>query len=161
MKLTIQRGPSRPEGTFGTATLDDGDGTSYDSIELPWRDNLQGKSSIQIGTYHAVLVMSPHFGYKVYQLQGVPGRTFIEIHPGNWGGDVDAGLYSDLMGCIALGFGTGLLQPPDSDFAPQKAVLRSRAAFADFMLRAATSTNGLDVQIIAFDSPDPPARDGA
>src|SRR6202142_4773771 len=100
MKLTITRSPSRDDGTFGIAVLDDG--TSYDSLELPWLNNIPGKSCIQIGTYTALLVDSPHFGFKVYQLQYVPGRSFIEIHPANWGGDTDKGLYSDLMGCIGL-----------------------------------------------------------
>lgn len=150
MILTVRRGPPSDEGTFGTATLDDG-GVPFDSVELPWRANAVGKSSIPIGTYRAALVFSPHFGTQVYQLQGVPGRSFIEIHPGNWGGDVDLGFYSDLLGCIALGHGTGLLQPPEASFRVQKAILNSRAAMKDFMDRCAGEP--IQVQIIGFDDP--------
>ncbi len=147
MQLTIHRGPSRDYGTFGTAELDDG--TVFDSLELPWRDNLIGKSCILIGTYTAILVDSPHFGYQVYQLQSTPGRSYVEIHPANWAGNVDMGLYSDLLGCIALGHGYGVLQPPEDTFNPQMAVLNSRAAFKEFM----TKCNGkaITVKILPFD----------
>lgn len=149
MKLTIQRGPSRDDGTFGSATLDDG--SIYDSLELPWRSNAQGKSCIQIGSYRAVLTFSPHFGVPLWELQGVPGRSEIRIHAGNWGGDVDAGYYSDLLGCISLGRGTSYLQPPEPSFASQRAIINSRMALKDFMDRVGKGP--LEVLIIGFDDP--------
>ena len=149
MILTIRRGPSRDWGTQGTATLDDG--TQYSSLELPDRNNAPGLSSIPIADYAAVTQISPHFGVPVYVLQFVPGRSQIEIHPGNWAGDTTLGLYSDLLGCIALGTGFGMLQPPEASFAPQMAVLHSRAAFKDFMQRTAGAP--LTVRIIGFDDP--------
>jgi hypothetical protein len=147
MNLTIRSGPSRDDGTFGTAELDDG--TIFDSLELPWRDNAPGKSCILQGSYTAQLVNSPHFGFPVWQLQFVPGRSFIEIHPANWAGNVDKGLYADLLGCIGLGHGVGVLQPPEATYAPQLAILSSRAAFAEFMQK--TTGNALTVTIMRFD----------
>lgn len=149
MKLTIRRGPSRDDGTFGNAELDDG--TQYDSLELPWRDNLIGKSCIQIGTYHAILVLSPHFGFQVYQLQFVPGRSAVEIHPANWAGNTDLGFYSDLLGCISLGHGVSYLQPPESSYKAQRAILNSRAAFKDFMTKC--NSEAIEVTIMGFDDP--------
>lgn len=150
MILTIRRGPSTDEGTFSIATLDDG--TVYNWLELPWRDNKPGASAIPIGTYKAFPVVSAHFATKVYQLQMVPGRTFIEIHPGNWAGDTALGYYSDLLGCMAPGTGVGLLQPPEASYKPQKALTGSRAAFADFMAR--TKCEPITVTVIGFDDPN-------
>jgi hypothetical protein len=150
MELTIKRGPDDDQGNIGIATVDDG-GPEFSKIELPWRANEPGKSSIPIGSYQAHVRKSPHFGILVYCLDFVAGRTNIEIHPGNWGGDTDLGWYSDLLGCIALGYGTGILQPPEPSYKPQKAILRTRAAFADFMAR--TKNEPLTVTIVAFDSP--------
>ena len=111
MILTVNRGPSRPEGTFGKAVLDDG--TTYACLELPWKDNMPGLSCIAIGMYNAVVTMSPHLGMDTYELQSVPARSDIRIHIGNFGGDVSLGLRSDILGCILLGTSTGILTQKD------------------------------------------------
>jgi Family of unknown function (DUF5675) len=146
--LTLTRGPSTDEGTFGGATLvTDTGSASFDTLELPWRGNAPGKSCIVLSTYKAVVVNSPHFGFPVYQLQFVPGRTAVDIHPANWAGDVTKGLYSDLLGCIALGHGTGPLAAPGHP-TPQKALLHSRVAFDEMM--ALTAGAPLTVRIVGF-----------
>lgn len=45
----------------------------------------------------------------MYLVQGVEGRSGIRIHGGNVAGNVEAGLRSDFMGCIAFGSSTGKL----------------------------------------------------
>jgi hypothetical protein len=57
--------------------------------------NYGGVLKIPAGTYTCQRRMSPHFGYEVFELQGVPGHNFIEIHIANW--------QTQLDGCIALG----------------------------------------------------------
>ena len=50
---------------------------------------------IPAGTYRVGLYLSPHFGFLVPRLFDVPGRDFIELHPGN--------SYKDFHGCIGVG----------------------------------------------------------
>lgn len=124
---TLTRGPSTDEGTFGTLTFGD---KTLRSVELPWRDNATGKSCIPVGAYRCEIVNSPRFG-KVYGVLSVNGRQNILIHAANFGGNVDAGKVSDLLGCIAPAMSVGQLE--NRDGKQQKAGLQSRAALAIFM----------------------------
>ena len=135
------------EGTPGIATLPDHpEHSGWHSLELPWRDNQQGKSCIPVGTYTATLYDSPHFGRKVYLLQDVPGRSAVEIHPANWAGDVDKGWYSDLRGCMALGKGTGIMVPNHEGYRePQRAVTSSKVALDE--LQAIAGDESLEITI--------------
>ena len=144
MRLVIFRGPSTDEGTFSTAILDDG-GPSFSWLELPERGNTPGKSRIPTGTYRAYVRFSPHFECEVYALSGVPNRTNIEIHPGNWAGDASLGWYSDLMGCMSPGHGFTIISPPEPGAKMQRAVKGSRAAFQELMTR--TGGAPLDIEI--------------
>ena len=147
MRLTIQRGPSTDAGTFSKARLDIG--VVFDWAELPDRGNAPGLSCIPVGVYDWDLVDSPHFGFKVWRARDVPGRSFIEIHPANWAGDTTKGLYSDLLGCMAPGHGTGLLAPPGHP--AQMAILQSRPAFQNFMaITTAGAAPTLTTEILAF-----------
>jgi len=150
-RLLIKRGPSENHGTFGEASFSDG--TSYTALEPPWRDNSHGYSSIPVGIYRAYAHTSPHFGVNTYYLLHVPGRTNVELLPGVWAGDVHRGLYNDMLGQIALGWGAGELAPPEPGFAPQKALLNSRAAMADFMRRTGSVGIYIEIEIVGFDSP--------
>ena len=94
------------------------------SIELPDRDNISNYSRIPAGTYECVWHKSPKFGW-CYLIKGVPGRSFILIHPANWAGDSKLGFKCNLHGCIGLGLRRGRL-------AGQKAVLASRLAVNKF-----------------------------
>ena len=64
------------------------------TVERPWKDNVQFKSCIPVGTYKVKLITRPS-GKLAFELQNVMGRTHILIHPGN---DVQ-----DVVGCIAPG----------------------------------------------------------
>jgi hypothetical protein len=137
MQLTIQRQSTDDEGTFGVATLDS-DWTCY-SLELPWRDNISGKSCIPPGTYECGWINSPKHGW-CYKLKDVPDRTDVEIHSANWAGDADKGFKCQLLGCIALGLVIGELEG-------QKAVLSSKATIEKF--HEITNGGALTVTIVA------------
>lgn len=124
MNLTLTRGPSTDEGTFGRLT---GPGLSLRTAELPWRENEPNGSCIPPGVYAADVFQSSTKG-RVYLLSGVPGRSMIEIHAANFAGDVTMGWESELLGCIAPGLGVARIQNADGKL--QLAVINSRAALA-------------------------------
>jgi len=70
--------------------------------------------AIPSGTYNIRLEYSPHFEMIVPHLVGVPGRTYIEIHPGNYP--------NQIQGCIEVGL------THDIDYVGQ-----SRVAFQALM----------------------------
>jgi hypothetical protein len=92
---------------------------------LPWRDNKPKRSCIPEGTYHVRMRNSPRFG-RVYEITGVPGRSDILIHAGNFAGDVDAGLQTHVQGCVLVGQSRGIL-------GGQRAVMLSRPALRAFL----------------------------
>jgi len=63
------------------------------TIELPWLNNKQQQSCIPEGTYRLKKRWSPRHSWHL-QVTGVPGRSFILLHPAN-----DA--QRQLRGCIA------------------------------------------------------------
>ena len=64
------------------------------TLELPWLDNKTSISCILEGSYRARKRVSKRNG-KVIELIGVPNRTYIQIHKGNF--------TSDIEGCILVG----------------------------------------------------------
>ena len=65
--------------TAGRLTLPDG--SEIQTIERPWLDNQVGISCIPEGVYK---FKRDHFGkHQWWSILEVPGRTFIEIHPGS------------------------------------------------------------------------------
>ena len=56
-------------------------------LEPTARENPSGLMAIPEGRYEITLYDSPHFKMRVPILNGVPGHTYIEIHPGNFPGD--------------------------------------------------------------------------
>tara|TARA_R110002020_G_scaffold475112_1_gene708649 strand:+ start:34794 stop:35201 length:408 start_codon:yes stop_codon:yes gene_type:complete len=64
------------------------------TIELPWKENQVGISSIPKGEYKLAHRNSPKYGDHLH-VMGVPGRSYILIHPANY--------VSQLRGCIAVG----------------------------------------------------------
>lgn len=128
--VELVRNLSTDQGTPGKLTLPEGgsmDGWTCFTLECPWRDNQRRISCIPFGSYICEIVDSPKFG-RVYEVQGVPGRSAILIHSGNYGGDKSLGYRSDIMGCILLGMKRGML-------SGQEAVLSSRVARDEFMRR--------------------------
>lgn len=90
MKIEIKR-TYLNEGTNGSLFID---GKEFcKTIELPWRGNAIGASSIPEGTYELTARFSPKFKAHLI-LNNVPHRDLILIHPAN-----NAKL--ELRGCIA------------------------------------------------------------
>lgn len=85
--LTRQNGPC-PDGTLG---LLEAPGLALVSLERP---GLGLHPRIEPGAFVCVLSTHPREGV-CYELQNVPGRTAILIHPAN--------VMEQLLGCIALG----------------------------------------------------------
>ncbi len=143
-RLTIDRNDSTDQGTLGDATLHNVAGVllwSAFSLELPWRDNAPYVSCVPPGIYVAKVVPSSHFGYPVYQLIDVPGRTDCDLHDGNWAGDVSLGYRTDVEGCTVFGTQTGQLAPPGK--APQLAVMNTDVARKALM----AATGGADIEV--------------
>lgn len=75
-----------------------------------------GHPCIPAGTYGVVLTMSPHLGYVCPEVLGVPGRSAIRWHIGNFAKDV--------LGCCVVGTELG-----------RNFVGNSRAAFDALMAK--------------------------
>jgi hypothetical protein len=106
MKIVIERS-YHAEGTNGSLRVN-GEPLCH-TIELPWKDNLPGASCIPEGSYTLAKRYSEKFGWHL-QVQQVPGRDYILLHPAN-----DA--LKELHGCIApvqelTGEGRGLHSRP-------------------------------------------------
>lgn len=84
-KMFLNRLEVTDHGIFGHLTLDNG----FNCVTLERHD-----IAIPQGTYKVTLYDSPIHGV-VPLLQGVPGRTDIEIHEGNW--------EFNSKGCILVG----------------------------------------------------------
>ena len=74
------------------------------TLELPWKFNKVGVSSIPAGRYTCYRVQSPKLGI-CYRVENVVGRKYILIHVGNF--------LSDIQGCILIG--RFLVKVPASD----------------------------------------------
>jgi len=121
-RLKLEREGSDDGGTYGSLTLPDG--SKLVTLELPWKENQPQRSCIPPGQYTAAMRVSPKFG-NVYEIQKVPGRSNILIHAGNFAGDVDKGLKSDVSGCILLGL-------KKDNRNGQKVITNSKEAMATF-----------------------------
>jgi len=75
------------------------------TLELPWLDNKINVSCIPAGVYEASLYNSPKHG-RVVLLKDVEGRTFIEIHSGNF--------TRQILGCILVGDSLKYLDDDDT-----------------------------------------------
>lgn len=122
MELTLGRVRSSDQGTEGLLT---GDGFACHTMEPPWRDNRANISCIPVGSYRCQLRRSGRFGLTLW-VREVPGRSFILIHAGNFGGDTALGLRSSTAGCILPGLAAGTIDG-------QRAVLNSRLALRRLM----------------------------
>lgn len=69
---------------------------NFTTLELPWRNNERGNSSILSAFYFVEPRESERFKKHLHVL-GVPGRDYILIHAGNWPKDTN--------GCILVGSG--------------------------------------------------------
>lgn len=82
-------------------------------------ENGNYEPKIPVGRYKCVLYNSPHFGYYVFVLVGVPNHEYCEIHKGNWNADSD--------GCILIGKQLGHMN--DGGLM----LMQSKEAFDEFM----------------------------
>lgn len=120
--LILQREESEDDGTYGTLRLPDG--TTLNTLELPWRNNEAQTSCIPPGSYSCKKRPSKAFG-EAYEVAGVPGRSAILIHAGNAAGDASKGMKADSKGCILLGMDRGRQ-------GKQKVITASKAAMKLF-----------------------------
>lgn len=109
------------EGTIGVIVFDN---QYLYTGEPPWRGNKQNISCIPAGVYTVFLHISKKYG-NVFKISGVPGRSYILFHEGNFFGDRASGYRTNTQGCILLGCKRGKL-------SNQRAVLSSRTARARF-----------------------------
>lgn len=89
-------------------------------LELPDLDNAPNVSCIPDGNYTAQKRISPSKGYEVMEYLDVPGRTYIQIHPGNY--------TRQILGCQLPGDG---VKDIDGDTIPD--VTNSEAVFEKLM----------------------------
>lgn len=124
-KALLLRQSTSDEGTFGTLRVYQGGALLFSCFtgELPDRDNRPCRSCIPVGTYQVVPYSSRKYPNHFHVL-GVPGRSAILIHQGNFCGDVEKGLLTNVQGCILVGRQLGSIQG-------QQAVLSSRLAMND------------------------------
>lgn len=123
--LRLHRMGSTPWGTFGHLRLPDG--TVFPTVEPHWEHNAKGVSCIPAGIYDmaqrqsAIVERSSDGKFmRGWEIQGVPNRDLIMIHPANWA--------RELQGCIAPGRAHSIINGVPG-------VSASRAAFADLMHR--------------------------
>ena len=126
--VLILRNKSTEQGTFGRLVAA---GYACATLELQWRDNRNGLSCIPAGEYRCWYGRSPARKSSAYRLEdphyvsGVPGRSGVLIHSGNFAGATDKGFKSHVLGCILLGKYTGRING-------QRAVLASKPAVREF-----------------------------
>ncbi|MBO7920945.1 hypothetical protein J5X92_01775 [Alteromonas sp. K632G] len=98
------------------------------TLELPWRDNLPNLSCIPAGDYSMRLVKTrkPIGGRShLYLIEDVPQRSSILAHAGTWAGNKEKGLKTSVLGCVLIGYRTGVHQN-------QRAIFDTRRAIGDF-----------------------------
>ena len=117
-RVTITRTETDDQGTFGLWQSDSG--FQVYTGELPWKGNKPNVSCIPAGKYQCAIRDSKKHG-RCYGVEGVPGRTDIECHKGNFCGDESKGFKSDVLGCIIVGRAI-------DEIAGQKAVINSSDA---------------------------------
>ncbi|WP_299755295.1 DUF5675 family protein [uncultured Pontibacter sp.] len=96
MDLRIKRQPSDSKQTLGQMEVVRNDQAVFSckTLELAWRNNEPQISCIPTGTYQVVKRWSQKYGNHFHVL-GVPGRSYILIHVGNY--------YTEIRGCILVG----------------------------------------------------------
>ena len=102
-------------GTFGVLKINKS--VFCVTLELSDRENIRDISSIPVQQYECHKFNSPKFG-KTYKIMGVPGRTNVLFHGGNF--------IKHTTGCIILAQYFGKLKG-------NRAVLNSGATFKAFM----------------------------
>ena len=92
--LELTRIAYREKSTLGILKIDN---FECFTLELPWLENLKNISCIPEGSYLYKKRVSPSRKKEVIELVGVEGRSYIQIHPGNF--------TRQIKGCILPGWG--------------------------------------------------------
>lgn len=76
---------------FGDCTISRIRTTGFQCVglELPWLGNQSMVSCIPEGEYDYRVAISPRTGKKVIWVDGAPGRSDIQLHPGNYTSQID------------------------------------------------------------------------
>lgn len=116
----------------------------YQTLELAKKDGLPG-SCIPAGRYRVTVAYSPHFKRRMPLLVGIPGRSEIEMHWGNYTGDLPSTVaveHSDTRGCILVGRVRGV-----------DVIYASRSAFDELfpLIDEADKTEGCWITIVDND----------
>jgi hypothetical protein len=90
--VSLVRYVERGDGVF--AWLQVGTFSCF-TVERPWLANQPQVSCIPAGSYNLSFTFSPKFNRSLWEVENVPGREGIRIHPAN--------RFGELEGCIALG----------------------------------------------------------
>lgn len=115
-RVTLNRFYQDDTCTLGVLSVQGLKNPIFYTIERPWLNNEKNTSCIPSGTYSCFIRQSPSNG-EVYELRGVEGRDFIQIHKGNFARNV--------IGCIAIGEAAGYI-------GEEKAVTASTSAMNRF-----------------------------
>lgn len=110
-QILVLRDKSQVWGTPGKLTTNKG--FICDTLELPWRNNLNGVSCILPDSYSCVPWYSPTLKRTVVRIEDKHGRKDCLCHNGNFAGDVNAGLTTQVHGCTEVGRGYGNILRPD------------------------------------------------
>lgn len=134
MLITVQRDIETPQSLSGYMLLD---GVRECFTLEPGRTEPvhPGHPCIPAGKYLVKLTLSPHMGFITPELQNVPGRTAIRIHPANFP--------SELLGCTAVGTDRPSFSP-----GPLWWVAHSRVAFDALMVKLRTVTGEIWAEYI-------------
>lgn len=130
--LVLKRVASLPHATYGVLLADDGQPLCL-TLEDPWLDNRRNVSCIPTGSYLCKRKVSPKHG-ETFEVTGVPGRSAILFHAGNWAGDpgVASGpMAGHTQGCILLGQSWGVPRILGNEH--RVGVVTSTRAVAKFM----------------------------
>jgi len=90
--MNLTRFASFDDRTIGRLEYE---GHTFWTVERPWLNNTPFESCIPDGTYPMRRHNSGRFGPDMWEIFGVPNRTYILIHVGNRS--------SNVVGCVALG----------------------------------------------------------
>ena len=93
MSKIILKTIKQPDCTLGVLTVEGSDFRCF-TLELPDKGNASNVSCIPAGTYEYFKRTSGVNG-DVLELRNVVGRSFIQVHRGNF--------TSDILGCILVG----------------------------------------------------------
>ena len=99
IRVKLQRILKNDSCIIGAITILDEEGNavdSYNTLELPWKNNLPDVSCIPVGSYNVEKVtQSPLLPYPHFIIPNIYGRSGIAIHVGNFD--------TDTHGCILVG----------------------------------------------------------